>query len=96
VLHLNPAGAVTHVQLLAEDLGLEISVEISHQHRERLALSPRETVSVSPRRAHVFVPEPTAAVQEDVACVVSLYLPAPANQRDRGVPPPIYRFARSR
>ncbi|MBY0526240.1 MAG: sulfate/molybdate ABC transporter ATP-binding protein [Gemmataceae bacterium] len=58
VLHLNPAGPVTRVQLLAVDFGLTVHVELSHERRAELGLSPGDTVYVAPRKLRVFLPEP--------------------------------------
>jgi sulfate transport system ATP-binding protein len=57
VLHVNPVGSMTRVELLALDFEIEVHVELSPGRSEELALSPGETVYVSPRRARVFVPE---------------------------------------
>jgi sulfate transport system ATP-binding protein len=57
VLHVNPAGSVTRVQLLAEDFGAEVSVDLSPDRYAELRLRAGDRVYVSPRRARVFVPE---------------------------------------
>jgi sulfate transport system ATP-binding protein len=57
VRHVNPAGPVTRVQLLAEDFGVEIQVELSQARAEELRLRPGDRVYVSPRRARVFAPD---------------------------------------
>jgi sulfate/thiosulfate transport system ATP-binding protein len=54
VRHVNPAGPVTRVQLLAEDFGIELQVELSPARSAELRLRPGDRVSVSPRRARVF------------------------------------------
>jgi sulfate transport system ATP-binding protein len=54
VQHLNPAGAVTRVQLLAEDFGLVVNVELTHERRQELALQNGARVFVSPRKVRVF------------------------------------------
>jgi sulfate/thiosulfate transport system ATP-binding protein len=57
VLHVNPAGSVTRVELLALDFDIVVHVELSLGRSEELGLRAGETVYVSPRRVRVFVPE---------------------------------------
>ena len=57
VLHINPAGSVVRVQLVAADLGMPILVELTRERLVELALRPGETVYVVPRRVRVFTPE---------------------------------------
>jgi sulfate transport system ATP-binding protein len=57
VVHVNPAGPLTRVQLLAADFAAAIHVEISQQRYAELDLRPGQTVYLAPRRARVFVPE---------------------------------------
>jgi sulfate transport system ATP-binding protein len=57
VVHVNPAGPVTRVELLALDSGSVVHVEVSPGRYAELGLKPGDTVYVSPRRARVFVPE---------------------------------------
>jgi sulfate transport system ATP-binding protein len=54
VQHLNPAGAVTRVQLLATDFGLVVHVELPHERRAELSLRQGDQVFVSPRKVRVF------------------------------------------
>ena len=54
VVHLNPAGSVVKVRLLAEDFGLMITVDISPEHFKSLALKPHEVVFVTPKAAKFF------------------------------------------
>jgi sulfate transport system ATP-binding protein len=56
VLHVNPAGSVARVQLLAVDIGTVLTAEVGPEHYHRLALKTGDTVHVSPRRVRVFVP----------------------------------------
>ncbi len=58
VLHLNPAGSVTRVHLLAEDSGINIQADITHDRSNELSLKADETVYVFPRNVRVFMPEP--------------------------------------
>jgi sulfate transport system ATP-binding protein len=56
VVHVNPAGAVTRVELEALDTGRLVHVELSQGRQAELLLRAGETVVVAPRRARVFVP----------------------------------------
>jgi sulfate transport system ATP-binding protein len=55
VLHANPAGSAARIQVVAEESGALLSVEISLEQFRQLALKPGDTVFVSPRRVRVFV-----------------------------------------
>src|SRR5207244_3214006 len=55
VLHANPAGASAKIQVLAEDSGRVLSVEVSQEQFAELAIKAGDTVFVSPRRVRVFV-----------------------------------------
>jgi sulfate transport system ATP-binding protein len=57
VVHVNPAGSVAKVQLMAVDFGALIHVDVSPGQNAELALKPGESVYVAPRRARVFVPD---------------------------------------
>ena len=57
VLHVNPAGSLVRVQLVAVELGMPILVELSRERLAELALQLGETVHVLPRRVRVFAPE---------------------------------------
>ncbi|HUR54207.1 MAG TPA: sulfate/molybdate ABC transporter ATP-binding protein [Gemmataceae bacterium] len=59
VLHINPAGSVVKVRLLAEDFGLMLNVDISPERHKSLALKSGETVFVTPKTAKIFEPEYT-------------------------------------
>jgi sulfate transport system ATP-binding protein len=57
VVHVNPAGPVTRVQLVVPDFGMEVSVDVSPARSAELGLRPGDAVYVSPRRVRVFVPD---------------------------------------
>jgi len=57
VLHVNPAGSLVRVQLVAIELGMPILVELSRERLAELALKSDETVYVAPKRVRVFVPD---------------------------------------
>jgi sulfate transport system ATP-binding protein len=57
VLHINPAGAVTRVQLHAPEFDLEIHVDVSPSRHAELCLKTGDVVYVSPRRFRIFVLE---------------------------------------
>jgi sulfate transport system ATP-binding protein len=57
VVHVNPAGPVTRVQLEALEQELVIQVDVSRERYSELGLRRGDTVYVSPQRARVFVPD---------------------------------------
>lgn len=57
VVHVNPAGAVARVQLLAEADEVALNVELSPERCRELDLKNGERVYVAPRHARVFVPD---------------------------------------
>jgi sulfate transport system ATP-binding protein len=57
VLHINPAGSLVRVQLVAVELGMPILVELTRERLVELTLRPGETVYVMPQRVRVFMPE---------------------------------------
>ncbi len=60
VLHLNPAGPVMRVRLLARDFGVPLQVDLSHERHAELRLKAGDTVYVAPRRLRVFPVETPA------------------------------------
>jgi sulfate/thiosulfate transport system ATP-binding protein len=58
VTHVNPAGAVTRVQVQVPDIDMEISVELSKDRSAELGLKKGDAVYVAPRRVRVFGPDP--------------------------------------
>jgi sulfate/thiosulfate transport system ATP-binding protein len=59
VVHVNPAGSVVKVRLMAEDFGLMITVDVTPERYRSLALRPNELVHVTPKAAKVFEPDYT-------------------------------------
>jgi sulfate transport system ATP-binding protein len=57
VLHVNPTGSRTKVELQAVESGMAISAEISAERFAELGLKSGDTVHVSPRRVRVFTPD---------------------------------------
>jgi sulfate transport system ATP-binding protein len=57
VMHVNPAGSVARVHLLAEESEVELNVELSPDRCEELDLKSGDRVYVAPRRARVFLPD---------------------------------------
>lgn len=57
VAHVNPAGAVTRVQVAVEEYGLELTIDLPPDRSAELRLKKGDQVYVSPRRVRVFVPE---------------------------------------
>jgi sulfate transport system ATP-binding protein len=54
IVHINPAGSVVKVRLLAEDFGLMLNVDVTPDRYRALALKPNETVYVTPKSAKIF------------------------------------------
>jgi len=57
VVHVNPAGSVVRVQLIATEFGMPISVELGPEKADELKLQPGEIVFVAPRKVRFFVPD---------------------------------------
>ena len=62
VVHINPVGAVTRVQLLAEEQELVVNAELSPERYAELGLQVGDTVYVAPRRVRVFAQEPDYSI----------------------------------
>jgi sulfate/thiosulfate transport system ATP-binding protein len=58
VTHVNPAGAVTRVQVQVPEIDAEISVELSKDRSAVLNLKKGDEVFVAPRKVRVFGPDP--------------------------------------
>jgi sulfate transport system ATP-binding protein len=54
VVHVNPAGSVVKVRVLAEDFGLMVNVDISPEKYRGLGLKVGDAVYVSPKSAKIF------------------------------------------
>lgn len=54
IVHINPAGSVVKVRLLAEDFGLMINVDVTPDRYKLLALKSNEIVYVTPKTAKIF------------------------------------------
>jgi sulfate transport system ATP-binding protein len=54
IVHINPAGSVVKIRLLAEDFGLMLNVDVTPDRYRALALKPNETVYVTPKTAKIF------------------------------------------
>jgi sulfate transport system ATP-binding protein len=57
VVHVNPAGSVVKVRVVAEDFGLMMTVDISPEKYRALAPRPGEAIYVSPKVAKMFAPD---------------------------------------
>jgi sulfate transport system ATP-binding protein len=57
VVHINPVGAVTRVQLRTLDADDLIHVEVGRTRSGELGLKVGETVYLAPRKVHVFTPD---------------------------------------
>ena len=57
VMHVNPAGSVVKVRVLAEDFGLMLNIDISPERHKALGLAHGDLVFVSPKAAKIFEPD---------------------------------------
>jgi sulfate transport system ATP-binding protein len=57
VVHVNPAGSVVKVRVLAEDFGLMINVDLTPERYKGLRLAQGDQVYVSPKSAKIFEPD---------------------------------------
>ena len=57
VLHVNPAGSVVKVRVLAEEFGLMMNVDLSPERYKFLKLRTGEVVYVSPKSGKIFEPD---------------------------------------
>lgn len=57
VLHINPTGAMTRVQLLAEEFDFLIHVDTGHDRCRELNLIPGSHIYIVPKRLRVFLPD---------------------------------------
>jgi len=62
VVHVNPAGPIVRVQLLAEEFGAFIHVELNRERYAALALKTGQQVFASPRQVRLFGPEGQGAL----------------------------------
>ena len=54
VVHINPAGSVVKVRVLAEEFGLMVNVDITPERYKAMGLTAGELVYVSPKTGKVF------------------------------------------
>ncbi|MGC4089930.1 MAG: TOBE-like domain-containing protein, partial [Polyangiaceae bacterium] len=54
VVHVNPAGSRTKVELWATQANMPINAELTAERYAELQLKSGDTVHVAPRRLHVF------------------------------------------
>jgi sulfate transport system ATP-binding protein len=54
ITHINPAGSVVKVRLIAEQFGLLVSVDVVPERYSALHLKPGELVFIAPKRARMF------------------------------------------
>jgi sulfate transport system ATP-binding protein len=57
VMHVNPAGSVVKVRVLAEDFGLMLNIDISPEKQRALGFRHGEPVFVAPKAAKIFEPD---------------------------------------
>lgn len=61
VLHVNPAGSITRVQVDVPQIG-ELSVELSRDRSVELSLKKGDSVYIAPRRVRVFGADPEYSI----------------------------------
>ncbi len=54
ITHINPAGSVVKVRLMADEFGLLINVDVSPEQYSALRLRAGEVVYIAPKRARMF------------------------------------------
>jgi sulfate transport system ATP-binding protein len=54
VTHINPAGSVVKVRLIAKPFGLMVSVDVAPERYAALGIKPGELVYIAPKRARMF------------------------------------------
>jgi sulfate/thiosulfate transport system ATP-binding protein len=54
VIHINPAGSVVKVRLMAEEFGLMINVDLSPERYAFLQIVPGDIVFIAPKRTRIF------------------------------------------
>jgi sulfate/thiosulfate transport system ATP-binding protein len=54
IVHINPAGSVVKVRIVAEDFGLMLNVDITPEKYRHLGLTTGEAIFVSPKSAKLF------------------------------------------
>ncbi len=57
VMHINPAGSVVKVRVMAEDFGLMVNVDLTPERQRFLKLTLGEAVYLSPKSAKMFDPD---------------------------------------
>jgi sulfate transport system ATP-binding protein len=57
VVQINPAGAIVKVRVVADEFGVEISIDLVRERAQQLRLQVGETVFVRPHAMRVFMPE---------------------------------------
>lgn len=59
VVHINPAGSIVKVRLLASDFGLMINVDLTPERYRALNLNPGDEIFIQPKTAKIFEPDYT-------------------------------------
>ena len=54
VIHINPAGSIVKIRLMAEDFGLMLNVDLTPDRYRDLKLRPNDSVYVTPKAGKVF------------------------------------------
>jgi sulfate/thiosulfate transport system ATP-binding protein len=59
VVHVNPAGSIVKVRVMAEEFGLVVNIDLSPEKYKALTLRIGDQVFVSPKSAKIFEPDYT-------------------------------------
>lgn len=54
VIHINPAGSVVKIRLIAASFGLMVNVDLTPERYKLLLLKPGDEVYITPKRARIF------------------------------------------
>jgi len=54
ITHINPAGSVVKVRLMAHEFGLLVNVDVTPERYAALKLKPEEVVYIAPKKARMF------------------------------------------
>ena len=62
VVHVNPAGSVVKIRVMADEFGLIVNVDVTPERYSALRVVTGDKVFVAPRKARVFAPPPDYSI----------------------------------
>ena len=62
VVHVNPAGSVVKIRVMADEFGLIVNVDVTPERYSALRVVTGDKVFVAPRKARVFAPAPDYSI----------------------------------